>query len=134
MMNEMMETIKAVGVVFSCILGGVGVLRLIITPMLRALRARKEESERFHKSLEDKISGVSDMVHTMNKSIRLMQRERLESGFEIYVRALGYCPSGEKEILEMIYNDYVGSGENHIAKSYLKQLKETPNIPKALRD
>lgn len=76
------------------------------------------------------INKMLRPIKEFNSAMALMQRERLESAYTVYVNVLGWCPSGEKSVLEAIYRHYKEGGNNHIAENYLEVILELPEHPK----
>lgn len=79
------------------------------------------------------IRKVTKPVKKVYTAITLMQHERLESAYAIYVEYLGFCPSGEKNALERIYSHYKADGNNSISDKYIDEILSLPTYPKELK-
>lgn len=76
------------------------------------------------------VRKIVSPLQAMNTAITLMQRERLESAHAVYCLVLGWCPSGEKQVLADIYRHYKQGGHNHMAEDYIEKICELPDNPK----
>lgn len=87
-----------------------GVIKGAVTPVLKTL-----------KDLRDALTSIEN-------DLGLLQRERLQSGHALYTE-VGYCPSGEKEVLEEIFRRYKKKELNHFTEKQFDDIMKLPEHP-----
>lgn len=87
-----------------------GVIKGAVAPIIKVL-----------KDLRNALTSIED-------DLGLLQRERLQSGHAIYIE-IGYCPSGEKEVLDEIFQRYKKKELNHFTQKQFDDIMKLPEHP-----
>lgn len=74
------------------------------------------------------MKGLRNALSEIEDDLGLLQRERLQSGHALYTE-IGYCPSGEKEVLEEIFRRYKKKDLNHFTQKQLDDILKLPEHP-----
>lgn len=123
------EKIKTIGVIVSAIMGGITLIRFILSPIWKKYKAWREVHPPFRKTVLKSLEHLQEGMKQNTDFIGALARERLEGAYTLYVHQMKWCPFSEKEKLHAIFDQYRESGMNHLSLKNMEAIFDLPEFP-----
>lgn len=120
-----MEQINNTGKVASSISAVLGLAALLLGPVRKWFRRKRE----FREELSTSLKHINASLEGLSEDIGDLQYERLSQAQDFYT-SRGWCPGAKKEMLCKMHASYRARGRNHLSEHYEEEILQLPDKPK----
>lgn len=119
---DLLDHFKSLGIVA----GAVATTYGLISAIKKAYAKWREKHPTFRRTVLTALEELKQGQRELEDYNAAMLRERLESAYTVYVKEMGWCPSGQKRMVLQLFEIYEEKGWNHLSDCYKQEITDLP--------